>query len=120
MRFITKFILIALAVMGIAWLLPEVEVYSLTSALWVTLVLSILNLIVKPVLILFTIPLTIFTFGLFLLVINGLMVWITSRWIEGFYIATFGKAVFFGILLSVSTYLIERLLGPRRYYRGPF
>ncbi len=117
MRFIAKFILIALAVMGIAWLIPQVEVRSFTSALWVTLVLSVLNLIIKPVLVLLTIPVTIFTFGLFLLVINGLMVWITSGWIEGFYVATFGRAILFSILLSVATYLIERLLGPRQYYR---
>ncbi len=120
MRLIAKFILIALAVMAIAWLLPEVEVYSFTSALWVTLVLSVLNLIIKPILVLLTIPVTIVTFGLFLLVINGLMVWITSGWIKGFFIASFGMAIVFSILLSVATYLIERLLGPRRYYRRPF
>ncbi len=115
MRPIAKFVLIALAVMGIAWLLPDVEVRSFTSALWITLVLTILNLIVRPILILFTIPVTIFTFGLFLLVINGLMVWLTSRWLAGFHIPTFGMAIFFGILLSISTYLIERLLAPRYF-----
>lgn len=116
MRLITRFLLIALAVMGIAWLIPGVEVYSFTSALWVTLVLSILNLLVRPILILLTIPVTIITFGLFLLVINGLMVWITSAWIAGFHIISFGMAILFGILLTVATYLIERLLGPRRYF----
>ena len=115
MRLIAKFILIALAVMGIAWLIPDVQVFSFTSALWVTLVLSVLNLIVKPILILFTIPVTIFTFGLFLLVINGFMVWITSLWIDGFYISTFGRAILFSILLTVATYIIERLLGRRRF-----
>jgi putative membrane protein len=116
MRLITRFLLIALAVMGIAWLIPGVAVYSFTSALWVTLVLSLLNLVIRPILILFTIPVTIFTFGLFLLVINGLMVWITSRWIAGFEVITFGRAIFFSILLSVATYLIERLMGPRRFW----
>lgn len=115
MRFIAKFILIALAVMGIAWLIPQVEVYSFTSALWVTLVLSILNLIIKPILVVLTIPITIFTLGLFLLVINGLMIWMTSSWIDGFYVANFGRAIIFSILLSVATYLIERILGRSRY-----
>jgi putative membrane protein len=115
MRLIAKFILIALAIMGIAWLIPGVQVYSFTSALWVTLVLSILNLIVKPLLILFTIPVTILTLGLFLLVINGFMIWLTSIWIDGFYIASFGRAIFFGILLTIATYLIEGLLGRRRF-----
>jgi putative membrane protein len=116
MRLITRFVLIALAVMGIAWLIPGVEVYSFTSALWVTVVLSILNLLIRPILIILTIPVTIVTFGLFLLVINGLMVWITSGWIAGFHIISFGRAIFFSIFLSVATYLIERMLGPRRYY----
>ena len=114
MRTISKFILIALAVMGIAWLIPGVEVISFTSALWVTLVLTILNLIVKPILIVLTIPVTIITFGLFLLVINGLMIWMASSWIRGFFVETFWKAILFSILLSVATYLIERFLGPTR------
>lgn len=112
MRSITKFVLIALSVMGIAWLIPGVEVISFTSALWVTLVLTILNLIIKPVLIVLTIPITIFTFGLFLLVINGLMIWIASNWIKGFEVESFGKAIFFSILLSVATYIIESLVKP--------
>lgn len=112
MRTITKFILIALSVMGIAWLIQGVEVISFTAALWVALVLSILNLIVKPILIILTIPITIFTFGLFLLVINGLMIWMASSWISGFYIETFWKAIVFSIMLSAATYLIERLMGP--------
>ena len=112
MRTITKFILIALSVMGIAWLITGVEVVSFTSALWVALVLSVLNLIVKPILIVLTIPVTIFTFGLFLLVINGLMIWMASSWIRGFLVETFWKAILFSILLSIATYLIERLLGP--------
>jgi putative membrane protein len=114
MRTITKFVLVALAVMGIAWLIPGVEVISFTSALWVTLVLTILNLIVKPILIVLTIPVTIFTFGLFLLVINGLMIWMASSWIRGFFVETFWKAILFSVLLSVATYLIERFLGPPR------
>ncbi len=120
MRIITKFILIALAIMGIGWLIPGVEVISFTSALWVALVLAILNLIVKPILIVLTIPVTIITFGLFLLVINGLMIWMAGAWIQGFFVETFWKAILFSILLSAATYLIERLLGPptpgRRIY----
>jgi putative membrane protein len=122
MKGITKFIMIALSVMGIAWLVPGVEVISFTAALWVTLVLTILNLIVKPVLIVLTIPVTVLTFGLFLLVINGLMIWMTSSWLSGFHVETFWKAILFSILLSAATYIIERLLGPpggtTRIYRS--
>ena len=114
MRTLAKFILIALSVMGIAWLLPGVEVSSFTSALWVTLLLAILNLIVKPILIILTIPVTIVTFGLFLLVINGLMIWIAGSWIRGFFVETFGMAIVFSLLLSVATYIIEKILGPPR------
>jgi putative membrane protein len=116
MRTITKFILIALAVMGIAWLIPGVEVLSFTTALWVTLILSILNLFVKPILILLTIPVTILTFGLFLLVINGFIIWMTSSLLHGFIVPTFFKAILFSLLLSAGTYLIESLIIPRRQW----
>ncbi|TVR74175.1 MAG: phage holin family protein [Marinilabiliales bacterium] len=122
MRTITKFILIAIAIMGIAWLIPGVEVVSFTTALWVALLLAILNLIVKPILIVLTIPVTILTFGLFLLVINGLIIWMAGAWVRGFFVETFWKAILFSILLSAATYLIEQLLGPpppsRRVYHG--
>jgi putative membrane protein len=113
MRTITKFILIALTVMGIAWLIPGVEVLSFSTALWVTLILSLLNLFVKPVLIILTIPVTLLTLGLFLLIINGFIIWMTSSLLPGFIVPTFGKAIVFSLLLSVGTYLIESLLLPR-------
>ena len=110
MRLITKFILIALAVMGIAYLIPGVEVSSFVSALWVALILSLLNLFLKPILVVLTIPVTILILGLFLLVINGLMIWLTSSLLDGFLVPTFGKAIIFSLLLSVGTYLIESML----------
>jgi len=116
MRTLAKFLLIALCVTGIAGLIPGIEVYSFWSALWVAVILSILNLFVKPVLIILTIPVTILTFGLFLLVINGFMIWLASALLKGFIVETFMRAIIFGILLSVATYLVERVLPPRRYY----
>jgi putative membrane protein len=115
MQIILKFILIAMAVMGIAWLIPGVVVASFVSALWVALILSILNLILKPILIILTIPVTILTFGLFLLVINGLIIWITSSLLSGFHVPTFGKAIIFSLLLSAGTYLIELIISNRQF-----
>jgi putative membrane protein len=88
--------------------------------LWVTLILSLLNMFVKPILIILTIPVTILTFGLFLLVINGLMIWMTGSLLAGFIVPTFGRAILFSLLLSVATYLIERVIGPPRYNLPPY
>ncbi len=116
MRIVGKFILISICVMGIAELIPGVEVFSFWSALSAAIIISILNLFVKPILIVFTIPVTILTMGLFLLVINGLIIWIAGEILAGFTVGSFGKAILFSILLSLATYLVEYLLPPQRYH----
>ncbi len=115
MRIIGKFILIAISVMAIAELIPGIEVFSFWSALSAAIIISILNLIVRPILIIFTIPVTILTLGLFLLVINGFVIWLAGELLAGFTVGTFGRAILFGLLLSLATYLIERILPPIRY-----
>jgi len=91
----------AVAIFITAYLLPGVVLDSFVTALVVAIVLSAINLIIKPVLILLTLPLTILTFGLFVLFINAFLVWLASIIVPGFIIGNLWWALLFGLVLSV-------------------
>jgi putative membrane protein len=101
MQILIRLFTTALLVLLIAEFLPGVAVASFTTSLLVALVLSLLNVFVKPVLILFTLPVTLLTMGLFLLVINALLIIFCAKIVGGFVVDGFWTAVFFSIILSV-------------------
>ena len=101
MNGIIRFLLTGLAVMLTAYLLPGVHVDNYGYALLVALVLSIANIFVKPFLIILTIPLTIFTLGLFLLVINALIILMVDYFVPGFSVDGFWWALGFSLILSM-------------------
>ena len=101
MQLLIRLFTTALLVLLIAEFLPGVAVASFTTSLLVALVLSLLNVFVKPVLILFTLPVTLLTMGLFLLVINALLIIFCAKIVGGFVVDGFWTAVFFSIILSV-------------------
>ena len=101
MNSIIKFFLTGLAVLLTAYLLPGVHVQNYGYALVVALVLSIANVIIKPILILFTIPLTVLSLGLFLLVINAITILIVDYFVPGFSVDGFWWALAFSLILSV-------------------
>jgi len=88
------------------WLLPGIKVANFRIAVIVAAVLAIINVVVKPILILFTLPITILTLGLFLLVINALMLMLASRLVDGFVIANFWWAVLGSLIISCLYNLI--------------
>jgi putative membrane protein len=101
MNGLIRFLLSGLAVLLTAYLLPGVSVEHYGYALLVALGLSVANLIVKPVLIVFTIPITIFTLGLFLLVINAVIILLVDYFVPGFNVDGFWWALAFSLILSV-------------------
>lgn len=107
MNFFLKVLVTSLAVVVATYVLPGVDLQNFLSALLVALVLGLLNMLLKPLLVLLTIPVTIFTFGLFLLVINAFIVQIADFLIRGFEVQNFWWALLFSILLSLVTYLLE-------------
>jgi putative membrane protein len=110
MNWIIRFLLNGLAIFLTAYLLPEeVEVDGYGTALIVALILSIVNIIVKPILILLTIPITIVTLGLFLLVINAFMILLVDYLVDGFYVKNFWWALLFSLILSVFNSLFNDL-----------
>ena len=101
MKFILRLLLSALAVVLLANILPGVHVATFGIAVLVALVLSLLNFLVKPLLVILTLPVTIVTFGLFLLVINALIILMASELVSGFRVDGFWSALLFSLLLSV-------------------
>jgi putative membrane protein len=101
MKFILRLLLSALAVVLLANILPGVHVDTFGIAVIVALVLSLLNFLVKPLLVILTLPVTIVTFGLFLLVINALIILMASGLVSGFAVDGFWWALLFSLLLSL-------------------
>ncbi|MFD0976629.1 phage holin family protein [Salinimicrobium gaetbulicola] len=109
MIFILRILLTAVVVVFLAKFLPGVTVAGYLTAIIVALVLALLNLIVKPILILFTLPVTILTFGLFLIVINAIIILLADAFVDGFDVSGFWIAVLFSILLSIFQSLLFSL-----------
>lgn len=99
---------------GLSYILSGVHVKSFWTAIAVAIVLAILNAILKPVLILLTLPITLFTFGLFLFVINACIILLAGEVVPGFVVDGFWWALLFSLLLSVSTSLLYKEDSPAR------
>ena len=108
-----RLIISALAVLVTSFLLPGVHIDNGLTAILVAAVLSFLNAIIKPLLVFLTIPITIFTFGLFLLVINALMILLTAKIVPGFQVSSFWTALFFSIILSLVNAAFEGMARKR-------
>ncbi|MEZ4858840.1 MAG: phage holin family protein [Flavobacteriaceae bacterium] len=100
MQTILKLLLTAVAVMILAYILPGVAVANFWAAIIVAIVLAILRLIVKPILVFLTFPITLVTLGLFLLVINAVIILLADYFIDGFKVVNFWWALGFSLLLS--------------------
>ncbi|MDX1271404.1 phage holin family protein [Bizionia paragorgiae] len=110
MKLIVRLLLSALAVVVLANILNGVSVDGYVTAIIVALVLSILNLFVKPILVILTLPITILTLGLFLIIVNALVILLADNLISGFAVDGIWWAVLFSILLSVLQSLLHSFL----------
>ena len=110
MNFLIKLLLSAVAVVIGAYVIPGVTVNGYVTALIVALIMSLLNVTVKPLLTILTIPITILTLGLFLLVINVIMIYITDALISGFSVSGFLPALFFSLVVSLVNWLFDSML----------
>ncbi|HKL90144.1 MAG TPA: phage holin family protein [Allomuricauda sp.] len=110
MKLILRLLLNAIAVVILSYVLPGVGVDSMLTAIIVAVVLSILNFLVKPILVIFTLPITILTLGLFLLVINAIIILLAANLIDGFYVTSFWWAIIFSLLLSLLQAILQSVL----------
>lgn len=109
MGFLLKLVLTALAVIVTSSVLPGVSIENAWTALIVAAVLSFLNAIVKPLMVLLTIPITILSLGFFLLIINAFMIILTDKIVDGFEVNSFLTAFIFSIVLSLVNWVFENL-----------
>jgi putative membrane protein len=113
MGFLVRILLSALAAMFTAYLLkPAVKVDSFVTALILALVLAVLNALVRPLLVVLTFPITFFTLGLFLFVINALIILLAEKLVPGFRVDGFWWAMLFSIIMAVVNYILNGVFGP--------
>lgn len=114
MEFLGRLIVSALAVIVTSYVLPGVQIDGALTALLVAAVLSLLNAVVKPVLIILTIPITVVTLGFFLLIINAVLILLTSKLLSpGFHVDGFWTAFFFSLVLSFVNAIFNSLNAKR-------
>ncbi len=109
MNFLVRILLSSVAVIIASYLIPGIYVESFLVAVIIAVLLSLLNVTVKPLLILFTLPLTVLTLGLFLLVINAIVILIAGSIVPGFIVHGFWSALIFSVLLSITNSLLTDL-----------
>ena len=116
MKIIVRWLLLAAALLLVAYLYPGVTVASFASALIAAFVLGLFNTLLRPLLVLLTLPVTLLTLGLFLFVINALMFWAAASVLDGFSVTGFGAALIGSLLYSLCGMVIdvamERLFPP--------
>ena len=98
----------AIIAFGLSYILPGVHIDQFFTALLLAVVLAILNAVIKPIFIILTLPITIFTLGLFLFVINALIILIAARFVPGFTVDGFWHALLFSLLLSILSSLLYK------------
>lgn len=112
MKIIIKWLIVTASILVAAYLIPGVVVASLWTALILAVVIGLINVVIKPILILITLPINILTLGLFTLVINALLIMLASTIVKGFDVGGFFNALIFSIVVSVFNFLLSKLLDP--------
>jgi len=113
MPFLLKVIITTFAVVIGAYIMPGVHVEGFLTAIVVAFVLGIFNAVLKPVLVLLTLPVTVLSLGLFLIVINAFIIMLTDYFVKGFEVSSFWIAALFSLLLAFIGWLLEMPVKPR-------
>lgn len=114
MRLLLVWFINAVALLAVAQLIPSISLSGFTTALVAALVLGLINTLIRPLLVLLTLPVTLLSLGFFILVINGLLFWLVGSFIQGFVVAGFWAGFFGAIVYSIISWLLSGLL-----LRGP-
>ena len=112
--FLIKLIISTFSVFIASYLTRGVVIDNFITALLVAFVLAIFNVTLKPILILLTLPITLFSFGLFLFVVNALLILLAGHLIDGFDVASFWSAVWFSLMVSILNFFLQNIGGGKR------
>jgi putative membrane protein len=112
MRLLLVWLVNTVSLIAVAYLMPSISVASFWTALIAALVLGLVNAVIRPILVILTLPATILTLGLFIFVINGLLFWFVGSFIEGFHVEGFWAGFFGAIVYSLISWLLSALVLP--------
>jgi putative membrane protein len=113
MGFVTRWLLNALALAFTAWIITGITVTGIVPLLVASAILGILNAVIRPILLIITLPINLFTLGLFTFVINGVLLMVTSSVVQGFHVAGFWPAVIGALLLAIISFVLSSFVGDR-------
>jgi putative membrane protein len=110
MKLLLVWLLNALALLAVAYLVPNIHVADFVTALIAALVIGLVNMLIKPVLVILTLPITILTLGLFILVINGVLFYAVGNWLQGFEVTTLMAGMIGALIYSVLSWLLAAIV----------
>jgi len=110
MKILINWLILTLAVLGTAYILPGVTVGGFWAALITALVLGVVNAVIKPILLFLTLPINILTLGFFTFVINALLILLVSAIVPGFSVVNFWWALLFSIVITVLVYILNKIV----------
>lgn len=110
MRLLLTWLINSAALFAVPYLMNSVRVDSFAAAMVAALILGLVNTLIKPILILLTLPVTVLTLGLFIFVINGLLFWLVANFVKGFSVAGFWSAIGGALLYSIISWALSTLL----------
>lgn len=110
MKLLLVWVLNALALLAVAYIVPGIHVADFASALVAALVIGLVNMLIKPILVILTLPITILTLGLFILVINGLLFYGVGNWLQGFEVKTLLAGIIGAVVYSVLSWLLTAIV----------
>lgn len=109
MKLLIGWLLNALALLGVAYVVPDIHVSSIWIALLAAVVIGLANMLIKPILVILTLPVTIITLGLFILVINGVLFWTVGHFLEGFEVKTLMAGIIGAIAYSMISWILSAI-----------
>ncbi|SDG96933.1 MULTISPECIES: phage holin family protein [unclassified Duganella] len=109
MRLVLTWLINALALLAVPYLMHSVDVTSIGAALVAALVLGLVNTLIRPVLLLLTLPVTVLSLGLFIFLVNGFMFWLVAQWVDGFHVDSYLSAVGGAVLYSIISWALSTL-----------
>ncbi|HSI28771.1 MAG: phage holin family protein [Methylophilus sp.] len=109
-KLLIVWVLNALALMAVAYLVPGIHVANFTAALIAALVIGLVNILIKPLLVLLTLPITLLTLGLFILVINGVLFWLVGNYLQGFSVSSILIGVIGALVYSVISGVLSSIV----------
>jgi putative membrane protein len=110
MKFIISWILNAFALLVVAYLIPDIHMTGFDVALIAAILIGLVNMLIRPILIVLTLPITLLTLGLFILVINGFLFWLVGRYLQGFEVSTIMAGILGALAYSLISWALATLL----------